>query len=81
MSVKKLRVPDGNDKHEFAGRMYEALDIQLAIESGQLKTLDDVLQAVKDSAASISQLLKAETWVVSDTCCVDIPASINQAAN
>jgi hypothetical protein len=44
---------------EAAGRMYEDCDIQMAIESGQFKSLDDVLVAVKARSGSIDQELKA----------------------
>lgn len=38
---------------ETAGRMREAHDIQLAIEAGKLKTLDDVYQAVTARSRAI----------------------------
>ncbi|GAB0154697.1 hypothetical protein MnBA_40970 [Marinobacterium sp. BA1] len=39
--------------------MYECIDIQRAIESGQLKTLDEVLEAVQRRAESIDAELYA----------------------
>lgn len=80
MAASNLKIPNENDKHEMAGRMYEALDIQRAIESGQLNAIEDVLQAVKRSAASLDSLLKAEAWVVNESGCCDIPASIRREA-
>lgn len=44
---------------EQRGRMYECIDIQRAIESGQLKTLDEVLEAVQRRAESIDAELYA----------------------
>lgn len=70
-------VPDNEDKREMAGRMYEALDIARAIESGQLNTLNEVLTALNQSADSLNKLLKCEIWIVGDNSCVDIPASMS----
>jgi hypothetical protein len=44
---------------ELAGGMYENCDIQMAIESGQFESLDDVLTAVKARSSSIERHLKA----------------------
>lgn len=43
--------------HELYGRLMECCDISLAIESGQFKSLDDVLAAVTARASSINQQL------------------------
>lgn len=43
------------DADEMYGRMMESCDIAAAIQSGQLKTLDDVLSSVKERSKSISQ--------------------------
>ncbi|WP_408601363.1 hypothetical protein [Pseudomonas sp. PLMAX] len=49
MKIKK------DDVDEMYGRMMESCDIAAAIQSGQLKSLDDVLSAVKKRSESISQ--------------------------
>jgi hypothetical protein len=41
--------------------MYECVDIQRAIENGQFKTLNDVLNAVTKRVTSIDLKLKSET--------------------
>jgi len=46
------------DANELFGRMYESIDIQIAIESGQLKTLEDVLSAVKARSNAIQRELE-----------------------
>ncbi len=43
---------------ELAERMYECVEIQCAIESGQFKTLEDVLEAVKARSAAIKNRLR-----------------------
>lgn len=45
------------DAAELYGRMIEDCDIQMAIESGQFKTLEDVLIAVKTRAEHINKEL------------------------
>lgn len=42
---------------ELAGRMYECCDIEKAIQSGQFKTLDDVLEHVTERSSSINSVL------------------------
>lgn len=71
----KLRKPEPDDLSEMAGRMYEACDLQRAIEGGKLKTVDEILVWVKKSSANLQALMKLPTWVINN-CCVDIPASI-----
>lgn len=68
-------IPSEADKCEIAGRMYEALDIARAIESGQVKTLDEILSLVNDSANNLGKVLECDKWVYSN-CCLDIKASI-----
>ena len=46
------------DRSEMTGRMYECVDIQRAIESGQFKTLDDVLTAVTTRSEAINKELE-----------------------
>ncbi|WP_454912940.1 hypothetical protein [Variovorax gossypii] len=53
---KALSNPD--EAHELYGRMLESIDIERAIESGQFKTLDDVLVNVRASAAAIDADLR-----------------------
>lgn len=43
---------------ELAGRMYECVDIETAIESGQFKTVGEVLDAVKARSAAIDKTLR-----------------------
>lgn len=43
---------------ELAGRMYECADIQMAIESGQFTTIEQVLEAVKARAEAINARLR-----------------------
>jgi len=54
MAKKKM---DARDAAELYGRMIEDCDIQMAIESGQFKSLDDVLVAVKGRAEHINKEL------------------------
>lgn len=67
--------PSETDKHEIAGRMYQALDIARAIEDGQIKTVEEVLTLVKTSAVNFGNVLECDKWVYSD-CCLDINESI-----
>jgi hypothetical protein len=52
-----MAVIDNDDANQLYGRMMECCDIELAIESGQFKTIEDVLQAVKASSQNIQQSL------------------------
>ncbi|HGW4499620.1 hypothetical protein ACQKD8_18210 [Pseudomonas sp. NPDC077405] len=72
----KVRKPEPDDKREMAGRMYEACDLQMAIEGGHLKTVDDVLVWAKESASGLQALMELPVWVINDNACVDIKASI-----
>lgn len=74
--MSKLIVPDSEDQLEMAGRMYEAIDVARAIESGQINTLDEVLKNLNKSADSLGRLLKCKQWIIGDNNCVDILASI-----
>ncbi|MGK3116037.1 hypothetical protein [Candidatus Pantoea formicae] len=67
--------PSETDKHEIAGRMYEASDIARAIEDGQVKTIEEVLTLVKTSAVNLGKVLDCDEWVYSD-CCLNINESI-----
>ncbi|EGU3395827.1 hypothetical protein H3J60_004555 [Salmonella enterica] len=67
--------PSESDKHEIAGRMYQALDIARAIEDGQVKSIEEVLTLVKTSAVNLSKVLDCDKWVYSD-CCLNINESI-----
>lgn len=49
---------DVADVEQMAGRMYECVDIQTAIESGDLKTIGDVLTFVAARSNAINQMLK-----------------------
>ncbi|HFS7477191.1 TPA: hypothetical protein ACH1PF_004854 [Enterobacter cloacae] len=68
-------IPSETEKHEIAGRMYEALDIARAIECGQVKTIDEILALVNTSAIKLGKVLECDKWVYSD-CRLDINASI-----
>lgn len=78
----KLKTPEADDKSEMAGRMYEACDLQMAIEGGHLKTIDDVLAWSKEAVSGLQALMELPAWVINDNACVDIKASIehNQRA-
>lgn len=78
----KLKTPEADDKSEMAGRMYEACDLQMAIEGGHLKTIDDVLAWSKEAVSGLQALMELPAWVINDNSCVDIKASIehNQGA-
>lgn len=52
-----MAVIDNDDANQLYGRMMECCDIEMAIESGQFKTIEDVLEAVKSSAQNIQQSL------------------------
>jgi hypothetical protein len=73
----KTATPDENHKHEIAGRMYEVVDIQRAIEDGNLETINDVLKHVKQSAEGLSRVLKCSQWVYDDNCCLDVKATLD----
>jgi hypothetical protein len=45
--ARKVYTPDETDRHEMAGRMYEAVDLQLAIEKGHLNSVEDILERLK----------------------------------
>lgn len=49
---------DPEEAAQFYGRMLESVDIERAIESGQFKTLDDVLVNVRARAAAIDANLR-----------------------
>lgn len=52
-----MAVIDNDDANQRYGRMMECCDIQMAIESGQFKTVDDVLEAVKATAKNLQKEL------------------------
>lgn len=77
---RKVYTPDETDKHEMAGRMYEAMDIQLAIENGHLTSVDEIIARLNRDSNQLSQVLKLDTWVSSeDRLCLDLPETINRA--
>jgi hypothetical protein len=53
-----MAISDNEDAHQYYGRMMECCDIERAIETGQFKTLQDVLAAVKLSANHLQTELK-----------------------
>lgn len=71
----RLMIPDSNDKSEIAGRYYEACDLQLAIEGGELKTIDDVRAWVQERSG-LDALMELPVWVMTENCCIDTNASI-----
>lgn len=79
---RKVYTPDETDRHEMAGRMYAAIDIQLAIENGHLTSVDEILAQLKRDSNQLSQVLKIDTWVSSkDRLCLDLTETIHRAEN
>jgi hypothetical protein len=76
----KLKKPEADDKMEIAGRMYEACNLQNAIESGHLKTIDDVLAWASEESSGLNALIKLPVLLINDNSCVDIKASIEHNA-
>lgn len=77
---RKTYTPDEAEKHEMAGRMYEAVDLQLAIENGHLNSVEDILARPKLNADRLSKVLKLDTWVSSeDRLCLDLVETIQSA--
>lgn len=72
----RLMNPDASDKHEIAGRMYEACDLEMAIEGGHLQSVEDILAWAKDKASSLQKLMKFPVWVMDESSCIDLKASI-----
>ncbi|MDR6397934.1 hypothetical protein ACTOWA_00465 [Herbaspirillum seropedicae] len=74
---------DKQEANELVGRMNEDCDIQLAIESGQFKTLDDVLDAVKSRAAAIEKklfdagMLERPRWTIDYSTGEGVPVKLN----
>lgn len=54
----EVSVEKNNEIYELAGRMYEAADIQRAIEEKQFTTVEQVLEAVKARASYCSKQLE-----------------------
>lgn len=52
-----MAVIDNDDANQLYGRMMECCDIEMAIESGQFKTINDVLEAVKATATNLQNEL------------------------
>ena len=52
-----MAIIDTDDANQRYGRMMECCDIEMAIESGQFKTLNDVLEAVKATAKNLRKEL------------------------
>lgn len=48
---------DALEARELYGRMIEDIDIELAIESGQFKSLEELRLAVKERSESINKVL------------------------
>lgn len=72
----KMKSPAADDKAELAGRIYQAFDLQKAIESGQLKTIEDVLAWSRESATALQAVINLPVWVFNEGALVDIQASI-----
>lgn len=76
---RKVYTPDETEKHEMAGRMYETVDLQLAIENGHLNSVEEILERLKLNADRLSKVLKLDTWVSSeDRLCLDIVETIQR---
>ena len=77
---RKIYTPDETEKHEMAGRMYEAVDLQLAIENGHFNSVEEILERLKLNADRLSKVLKLDTWVSSeDRLCLDLVETIQSA--
>ncbi|RCW64021.1 hypothetical protein DET61_11662 [Marinobacter nauticus] len=77
---RKIYTPDETEKHEMAGRMYEAVDLQLAIENGHFNSVEEILERLKLNADRLSKVLKLDTWVSSDDrLCLDLVETIQSA--
>lgn len=77
---RRVYTPDETDKHEMAGRMYEAVDLQRAIENGHLNSVDEILQRLRLNADRLSEVLKLDTWMSSeDRLCLDLVETIQRA--
>lgn len=72
----RLMNPDTSDKHEIAGRMYEACDLEMAIEGGHLQSVEHILAWAKDTASGLQKLMQLPVWVMDESSCVDVKASI-----
>ncbi|RMT24572.1 hypothetical protein ALP52_200051 [Pseudomonas amygdali pv. mori] len=77
----KLKTPEADDKSEMAGRMYEACDLQIAIENGHLQTVEEILAWVKETSTGLQALMELPVWVVTENACIDIKASIEHNRN
>ena len=76
---RKVYTPDETDKHEMAGRMYEAADIRLAIENGYLNSVEEILERLKLDEDHLCQVLKLDTWISSeDRLCLDLVETIQR---
>jgi hypothetical protein len=75
MGDLKSKTPDEADKHEIAGRMYEATDLLMAIENGSLTSIDEIKARLSDSSRKMGEVLKLDTWVYSG-CCLDLNETI-----
>lgn len=75
----KLKTPEADDKREIAGRFYQATDLKMAIEAGDLKTIDDVLAWAKTNAVELDALIQLPVWVIDDNACIDFEASLEHS--
>lgn len=77
---QKVRNPDEGDKCEIAGRLYEAIDIQRAIEIGQLTSVPEILSRLKQDENLLGQILNLDSWVFSeDGFFIDLEKTIHRA--
>lgn len=53
-----MRILDKDDANQMYGRMMECCDIERAIESGEFKSLNDVLEAIKSRGAWVNKTLR-----------------------
>lgn len=64
MSQEPNATLSDDDIAMLIGRMYECCDIRLAIESGQITSLDEVLEGCRQRAQAIEAELRASgVWL------------------
>ncbi|WP_207002549.1 hypothetical protein [Trinickia mobilis] len=76
--------PTGDMLSELAGRMYEGLDILMAVEDGKIGTVEDLKNWLQESVAGLDRTiqagLKGEPVMVDDDCCVVFRAAGDSAS-
>ncbi|EGQ8014466.1 hypothetical protein HFM15_002759 [Vibrio cholerae] len=52
-------IRDQDEFSELTGRMYESIDLQLAIESGQFKTVDEIAIVLRQRSYAIQKRIQS----------------------